>query len=149
MRFLNGAVTSESSASEKTVLPVTKISRTVTRTWPSGCGPCSSGGRGTEGSTGLGGGAGGLYSFFNVAGGSLERPVGSKIGGRTCACAAVSPNSISMATPTTTRTLPALNRVVPAERLRAEHEVTIGIHQIHSPQSAASKILLESTGVRR
>src|SRR6185436_13514818 len=102
-----------------------------------------------EGSTGLGGGAGGLNSFFNGAGGSLERPVGSKIGGRTCACAAVSASSTSMATPTMPRVAPARDRVVPAHSLRAGHETTIDIHLTHSLQSAASKILWESTGVRR
>ena len=75
-------MTSASSASEKTVLPVTLMSRTNTRMLPNPLpgGSCSV--DGISGRVGLGGGvSGALNSSLNGAGGFPDRPVGSKMGG--------------------------------------------------------------------
>ncbi len=77
VRFVNGAVTSAISLSEKAVWPITRTSRTNTRTMPGCAGMPVSGGSGTIGSTGLGGGDGRLNSSLRGPGGSAERPVGS------------------------------------------------------------------------
>jgi hypothetical protein len=65
-----------SSSAEKTVLPITLISRTKTR--KDGNGPVS-GGIGAEGSSVPGGGVG-ASNCFGRGGGSPERPVGSTRG---------------------------------------------------------------------
>jgi hypothetical protein len=77
----NGSVASANSSLERIVLPTTRMSLTKTRTLPNGLSPGSSGGKGTGGRTWRGGGVGRSNSFRKGAGGSPDRPVGSKMGG--------------------------------------------------------------------